>query len=206
MLDQSGLAAESFRIIEEEDEAIFDFTISGRIRGLLLFFKALHERNRHFIVENLYFNALEGRGEFRASMRVSYPTIENGTGEPAIPLSVNEILESRIEQAGDWASNGEMAAVARLFIWADEPLVDRPVIATEVKPESEEILIADWLEYLGSITQNDRKFFIFKDTGTNRIYRITGENAPEQDGWLYIRPSAEGHYIRIDEKLYLVPS
>jgi hypothetical protein len=216
ILLEHGLSVDSYKITDDAGRPSLELVISGQMVPLAEFLCRVSNADKYYAVDYLSINALQGRGEIRATLRITYAVLEAGIQETIESLPAEALFSGSDDLTDE--TRGEIAEINDLFVWYSGVKADGGVRLGEKteglqRESSEQIdstpvedrpqVKAQWLQYVGSVVQQERQFFIFKDIRSNRIYRLTQDFAGPE-GWRYLKRDGETHYLEKDGTIYLV--
>ncbi len=220
-----GLTVDSYKITDDEGRASLELAVSGESAAFVEFLYHVAESDRYLAVSYLSINALEGRGKIRAILRISYAILmgevqdesqqatdgtqqATGEAESVVPFGKGvEISE---------ATRSEISTINDLFMWfpggrrafASSKSADTGSLGSSDRAGTDQVeerpeVRAQWLQYVGSVVQHEREYYLFKDTRSNRIYRLSRESA-SPEGWRYLKIEGDIHYLEKGGTIYLV--
>ena len=201
LLTQEGLIAESYRIHEEDGLPHYDFSVTGRLTGFINFIKHMSQNKKYCIIKYVSLNTQKGDGAIRASMQITYETLEAADNQVKNLLPIDDIIVPYSDLVDE-----KLTDMIKLFMWAgkvEEPKGEEDDSTPPTPRNTEEPQVANWLKFVGSVEQDGEEFLIFIDADTNRIYRLTRDEI-NADGWLYLEASGDNHYLKKGDTTYIV--
>ena len=220
-----GLTVDSYKITDDEGRASLELAVSGESAAFVEFLYHVAESDRYLAVSYLSINALEGRGKIRAILRISYAIlmgeVQDGTqqateGTPQVTGETESVVPFGKGVEISEATRSEISTISDLFMWfpggrrafASSKSADTGSLGSSDRAGTDQVeerpeVRAQWLQYVGSVVQHEREYYLFKDTRSNRIYRLSRESA-SPEGWRYLKIEGDIHYLEKGGTIYLV--
>ncbi len=211
-----GLTVDSYKITEDEGRASLELAVSGDSGAFVEFLYRVAKSDRYLAVNYLSINALEGRGEIRAILRISYSILE-GEGQQEMEGTDSVVNIGEGVEISE-ATQSEISKITGMFIWVPgagrraalasnrdtdtDPLGSSDQAGITRVGEGDEVRV-QWLQYVGSVVQLEREYYLFKDTRSNRIYQLSRESA-NPEGWRYLKIEGDTHYLEKGGTIYMV--
>ena len=192
LIQDIGLQTQAQKIMDNND---IDFVVSGDVYGFLLFLQSTSEAAKYLPVSYLSLNRQGEKSAVRANFRINYAVLDDTPTRELTPKG--EILDLQVPET----QHPGLDRIVQLFAGQREVPNESPVSINDEK--SRPSVRADWLRHIGTVTIDRNTFTIFKDTRSNRIYRLQ-EDTPQSDGWSYVEYKDGKHYLRKDDTIYVV--
>ncbi len=216
-----GLTVDSYKITDDGGKPFLEMAVSGSADAFVEFLYRLVLSDRYYAIAYLSINAHRGRGEIRAVLRISYAVLEEELQGESGQAHEKTGPSVSVGEAGDApeviyeiteVTRGEITRITQLFRWGDsrEVAPGAPSIFGSPESSSEAAEVASggeqraqWLQYIGSVVRNEREYYLFKDTRSNRIYPLR-RDAADPEGWRYVKSDGQFHYLEKGGTIYLV--